>query len=118
MEQHYRRLEETLKFIEKSEIKLNLVKCELRKSTLRYFRHIISDKGIQPRKDKIEEILKLLPRSANPELKSFPGMTIFRQIYAESNRSTTVNVKEKAFQRVKEFLTQTPILTMIQVSRS
>ena len=67
MEEHNKRPEETLKLIE-SGIKLNPGKCEVRKSTIRYFRHIISDKEIQPSKDKIEEILKLPPPSAIPEL--------------------------------------------------
>ena len=48
MEEHDKRLEETLKMIEESGIKLNQGKCEFRKSSIRYFWGIISDKGIQP----------------------------------------------------------------------
>ena len=46
MEEHNKRLEETLKLIEESGIKSNPGKCELRKSTIRYLGQIISDKGI------------------------------------------------------------------------
>ena len=75
MEEHDKRLEETLKLIEESGIKLNPGKCQFRKSTIQYFGHIISDKGIQPSKDKIEVMLELPPPSAIPELKRSLGMT-------------------------------------------
>ena len=64
MEEYDKRLEETLELIEESGIKLNPGKCEFRKSTIRYLGHIISDKEIQPRKDKIEAILKFPPPSS------------------------------------------------------
>ena len=94
MEEHDKGLEHTSKLIEESKIKLNPGKCEFRKSTIRYFGHIISDKGTQLSKNKIKAILKLPPPTAIPELKRFLGMThIFRQTCAEFSRSTTANVR-------------------------
>ena len=126
MKEHDKRREETLWWIEESGIKLNPGKCEFRKRAIRYLGHIISDKGIQPSKDKIEVILKLPPPSTIPELKRCPGMTRYLGTYVpnlaevlqlnlELLKRDTVWVwnkpQENAFQRVKELLTQTPILT-------
>ena len=88
---------------------------------------------IQPSKDKIEVILKLLQPSAIPELKRFLGMTQYLGKYvpnfAEVLQSMLELLKndivwvwneprEKAFQRVEELLTQTPILTYYDPSKS
>ena len=112
MEKHDKRLEETLKSV----IKLNTGKWEFRKSIIRYFGHIIPDKGIQPSKDKIEATLKVPPPSAITELKRFLGTTQYLGKYVpnlaeilqpmlELLKKDTVWVwnepQEKAFQRVK-----------------
>ena len=83
MEEHDKRLEETWKLIEESGIKLNPGKCELRKSTIQYFGHIISDKEIQPSKNKSYPCLKKISQND----------TIFRYICAEFSRSTIANVR-------------------------
>ena len=100
MEKHNKRQEETLELIEESGIKLNPGKYEFRKSTIRYFGHVISDKGIQPSKDKIKVILKLPPSSAILELKIFLGMTQYLGKYMPKFSSTTANVRtfEKGIQ--------------------
>ena len=85
MEEHHKRLEETLKLIEESGIKLNSGKCEFRNSNIRYFGHIIPDKGIQSSKDKIEAILKLPPPSAISELIRFLGMTQYLGKYVPNS---------------------------------
>ena len=83
MEEHDERLEETLE--------LNPGKREYGKSTIRYFGHIISNKGIQPCKEKNRGDTKVTPAFCNPETERFLGITIFRQICAEFSRSTTAN---------------------------
>ena len=84
MDEHDRRLKETLKLIEKPVIKLETVKYEFRKIIIRYFGHIIPDKGIQPSKEKIEAISKLPSSSVAKFLRN---NTIFSQICAEFSKT-------------------------------
>ena len=81
MEEHDRRLEEVLKLIEKSGIKLNAEKCEFRKKIIKYFGHIISQEGIQPSKEIIEAILKLSAPSSVPDLRRLLGMIQYLRKY-------------------------------------
>ncbi|XP_048756258.2 uncharacterized protein LOC125667020 [Ostrea edulis] len=131
-EEHDARLDSVLQTIYHSGLKLNRDKCEFCKPEIEYFGHIISAKGIQPSADRIKAI-KYMPSPNNvAELRRVVGMINYLGRFL-LNLATVISpmtdlfkthiawtwdyAQEEAFNRVKELLTNTPVLTFYDQSK-
>ncbi|KAK3753951.1 hypothetical protein RRG08_006331 [Elysia crispata] len=74
IEDHDKKLAAVLDKIEKSGLKLNKVKCCFRQKEVKYFGHLIGEKGIKPNPEKVEAIIKLEAPTSMTELRSVCGM--------------------------------------------
>ncbi len=75
LEEHEHRLKQVLSRLNEFELKLSPEKCKFFKTSVRYFGHIVSEKGVETNPSKIEAI-KTWPRPQNlRQLKSFLGFS-------------------------------------------
>lgn len=77
MQSHDRALQTALQRIRESGLKLNKDKCIFRQSSVVYFGHSVSEKGIQPDPHRIKAIRELKPPTNVTELRRFLGMVNF-----------------------------------------
>jgi hypothetical protein len=73
-EEHDARLNQALKRIENSGLKLNRAKCQFKQSQLKYFGHVISHDGIKPHEAKVKAINELPTPTNVSELRRAVGM--------------------------------------------
>lgn len=73
-EEHDRRLEEVLRTIKASGLKLNKAKCHFRQSELNFFGHIIRADGVKPDSSKVDAITKLPAPTNVAELRQMLGL--------------------------------------------
>ncbi len=125
MDEHDRRLEEVLKKIEESGLKLNMKKCHLRKSRILYFGHIVSKDGIQANPGKVEAIREMEPPKDVGGLRTLLGMINYLGRFLPRLSSTLQPLnallrentawvwglaQQQAFEQVKTQLTSLPAL--------
>ncbi|GBM49787.1 Retrovirus-related Pol polyprotein from transposon 17.6 [Araneus ventricosus] len=106
---------------------LNAEKCQFRKKSIKFLGHILSADGICPDPTKREAIKKMSQPTNITELKRFLGMVNFfrkfvpnladmaEPLHAMLKADTTCTWgpnQEKAFERIKESLCNTPELTL------
>ena len=73
-EEHLQHLEEIFERLRKAGLKLKLQKCSFFKKHIQYLGHLISDEGIQPLPEKLENIAKMpVPQNAK-QVKQFLGL--------------------------------------------
>ena len=125
-EEHLAALEEVLKRLSKAGLRANLKKCEFMKSSVTYLGHVIDEQGLHPMPDKIRAIHQApTPRSLT-ELKSYLGLLTYyskflphlasslRPLYNLLRKGTPWqwgSEQEVAFQKSKEMLTSSKLLT-------
>ncbi len=131
-EEHDARLKRVLERIMVSGLKLNREKCEIRKPSLTYFGHLISERGIEPDPEKTAAVRDLQPPTNVTELRRAMGMinylgrylpelsTIMRPM-SDLLKSDAVwswgPDQTQAFQKVKEMLTHAPVLQFYDMSK-
>lgn len=131
MVQHDQRLNKVLERIETAGLKLNREKCLLRQQQLHFLGHLIDRSGVRPDPEKVRAIRELSPPHNVQELKRVLGMfnylgkyipnlsTEGRPLY-ELLRSTAIWTwaypQEAAFQRIKDILSTSPVLSFYSVS--
>lgn len=70
---HNENLRQVLKRFDEKGIRLNVEKCELRKTALKFLGHDLSTEGIAPEQGKIESLMKCRAPNCKEELQSFLG---------------------------------------------
>ncbi|XP_033728239.1 uncharacterized protein K02A2.6-like [Pecten maximus] len=133
LEEHDQRLRKVMDRIQESGLKLNKEKCEFSKSRIEYFGHVISDKGISPNPKRIEAICDLEPPKDITELRRIIGMinylgrflpdlsTIMKPMTDLLKSDQVWNwtaMQQKAFDDLKEKLTDTPVLAFYDATKS
>ena len=133
VEEHDKRLEETLRRIHYAGLRLNREKCEFRKSKIEYFGHIISEEGISPSTERIKAIVDLPAPTDVTELRRvlrminylgrfIPDLSSVLHPMTDLLKSEVAWVwdqrQEEAFCKVKDLLTHTPVLTYYNPSKS
>lgn len=132
VEEHDARLNSVLEYIKCSGLKLNKEKCEIGKSSLNYFGHRISDKGVEPDPEKTQAIRDLQSPTNVTELRRAMGMINYLGRYVP-DLSTIIHpmsdllkddsiwlwgdTQEQAFKNVKEMLTSAPVLQFYDIDK-
>ncbi len=131
MEQHDQRLTKVLERIESAGLKLNREKCLLRQQQLHFLGHLIDKSGVRLDPEKVRAVRELSPPLNVQELKRVLGMFNYLGKYIpnlstegkplyDHLRSTAVWTwpypQEAAFQRIKDILSTSPVLTFYNVS--
>ena len=75
------RLEQTFQLLEGCGIKLNLDKCELVKTKVKFLGHIVSESGSQPDPKNVQAIDEMEPPKKVKEVRRFVGMASFYRKY-------------------------------------
>ena len=73
-EEHLERLMSVFERFRAAGLKLKLKKCQFAQSAVTYLGHIISDKGIEPDKTKLEAVTNYPTPSSSKEVKQFIGL--------------------------------------------
>lgn len=132
MEEHDLRLQKVLERVESAGLKLNKEKCVLRQKQLHFLGHVIDASGVRPDPAKVEAIRGLATPGNVQDLKRLLGMvnylgkyipnlsTVGQPLY-ELLRSKTAwtwgPAQQTAFERLKELLMTSPVLTFYDVNR-
>lgn len=74
---HEERVEEVIKRLDEFNLANTLTKCEFAAEQIEFLGHHISHKGIQPRREKVDEILNFPRPTSKMELKRFIGTVNF-----------------------------------------
>ena len=72
-EEHDENLQNTFQVIKESGLKLNKDKCEIKKTKLTYFGHVLSAEGVSPDPEKVKAITDLEAPTNVPELRRLIG---------------------------------------------
>ena len=77
LQEHDKRLEEVLKQVRRSNLKLNKDKCKFRQSEVTYLGHLLTSKGMKPDPSKVNAVTEMpIPTNAK-ELQRFLGMVTY-----------------------------------------
>ena len=124
-EEHLEHLEEIFRRLRRAGLKLKLQKCSFFKKHIQYLGHLISDEGIQPLPEKLENIRNMPTPQNAKEVKQFLGLAgYYRKFVARfvdiSHPLTKLTKKnepynwtpecDKCFHMLKNCLQESPIL--------
>ena len=123
---HDKRLNDLLQRCREMQIKLNMDKSEFRCSEVQFIGHLLTNQGLKPDPAKIEAVRKM-PKPEDPEAvrringfvnylaKFLPGlsdvMEPLRQLTHNDVEWQWTETHNKAFDKIKQLVTQAPILT-------
>jgi len=71
--EHDERLIRVLERVRNCNMKLSADKCEFKKDSVTYVGHVLSDKGVQPDKEKVRAVQEMCPPTNTKELMTFMG---------------------------------------------
>lgn len=132
LEIHDCHLKRVLKTLSDARLKLNDDKCLLRQKQIQFLGHIIDAHGVRPDEKKVVAILNIQPPQNVTEVKRILGMVHYLGRYlpglAEIThplndllKADTVwtwsNAQEQALSRVKELMTEGPVLSFYDVTK-
>jgi hypothetical protein len=131
-EEHDKRLSAVMNAIKESGLKLNKEKCHIRKKSVKFFGHVITEDGIQPDPEKVEAVKKMIAPKNVSELRRILGMVNYLSRFTQS-LSTTLKpltdllqknahwqwgtAQKAAFDAVKEKITSLPTLAFYRADR-
>ncbi|XP_022014334.1 uncharacterized mitochondrial protein AtMg00860-like [Helianthus annuus] len=125
--EHAHHLQEVLETLRRERLYAKFSKCAFWLRELQFLGHIISADGILVDPSKIEAVSKWNPSKNPSEIRSFLGLTgYYRRFIQDFSKITSPLTKltrkeekfiwgveqERAFQALKEKLTQAPVLTL------
>lgn len=126
-QQHDSRLHTVLRKLQDAGVTLNMEKCELRKTEVKFLGHILSAHGIKPDPDKVKAVKGMKEPSNTGEVRSFLGMVNqlgkfipelaekdkpLRDLLSKKNQWTWGFAQQKAFDQLKNDLTSPLVLTI------
>uniref|UniRef100_A0A914YY30 RNA-directed DNA polymerase n=1 Tax=Panagrolaimus superbus TaxID=310955 RepID=A0A914YY30_9BILA len=124
-EEHLLLLEEIFKRLIHYKLMLKPKKCEIARTQLCYLGHVVSDRGVELGKDKVEKVQNFPPPRTVSQVRQFIGLaschrkfiegfsTITSPLLALTKKDTKFEwseKEEKAFEKLKEKLVTAPIL--------
>ena len=125
-EEHDKNLEDVLRRISESGLKLNYEKCKLRKTKIEYFGHAVTPEGILSSQQRIEAIKSMKSPTNVKVLRRIVGMINYlgrfipnlasiiqpmTDLLKSSNAWYWDSKQEKSFTKLKDLLTKAPVLT-------
>lgn len=132
MKTHDARLKKVLDAVQEAGIKLNASKCHYRKTSVKFFGHVINSQGVQPDPEKIKAITELPAPTNITELRSLMGMLNYFSKFVDKLamtmkpisdllKSDTVfqwdSPQQEALEAVKAKLSEAPVLAFYRSDR-
>src|ERR1700729_538455 len=132
IEDHLNKVRIVFDRLRQYDIKLKLTKCAFLKTELKYLGFVINKQGVKPEVDKVKAIRELEPPKTVREVRSFIGMCgyyrrfvpkfshIAEPIVALTRKRAKYSWSadcQKAFERLKDNLTRTPLLVHPDINR-
>jgi hypothetical protein len=130
MEEHDEHLHLVLQCLRENKLYEKLSKCSFYQSNIPYLGHVIFGEGIVVDPTKVEDIMEWTAPTNVPKVRSFMGLSRYYRRFVEgfskiANPITELQKKNKkfvwmekcteAFHRLKELLTTTPILKVLDM---
>ena len=127
LETHEQRLKAVLHRLDNSGLKLNMSKCQFRKTELPFLGHVISASGLQPDQGHVTAVADAPSPQDAPTLRSFLGFTSFyskfvpryavvveplRALLRKDSTFKWTDETEKAFCQLKELTITSPALAL------
>lgn len=125
LEEHLEVLKQVLRKLREANLRINQSKCQFLQKKITYLGHVIDEDGIRADPDKIKSITELeIPRNTK-EIKRFIGMIGWYRRFIPNCSSLTKPLTkllqkgiiwnwdegaDQAFNKLKEIITQTPVL--------
>ena len=131
-EEHDERLDQVLKKIEESGLKLNRMKCQFSTSAIIFLGHKITDEGISPDPRKTDAITNMPEPTDRKGLQRFLGMINYigkfipnlaeltaplRKLLQKDIEFRFTDEHKKSYNRLKEIATSEPILKSYDIDR-
>ena len=132
IEKHDSHLDGVLDTVQRSGLKLNKAKCELRKEELGFFGHRVGKDGIKPDPEKVRAIIELSPPSNVSELRRLLGMVNYlgkflpdlssilqplNDLLKISSAWVWGSPQAEAFEQVKQLISTAPVLAFYDPNR-
>ena len=129
--EHAKQLDMLLQTIEDSGLTLKFPKCSFAVPEINVFGHIVSSKGIQPDKKKVEAVANAPAPKTSAEVRSFLGLVNYCSRYVKDYSTTTYPLRQllkektkfhwgeeqqKSFLKLKQAITSAPILAHFSIS--
>ena len=129
--EHAKQLDMLLQTIEDSGLTLKLPKCSFAVPEINVFGHIVSSRGIQPDKKKVEAVANAPAPKTSAEVHSFLGLVNYCSRYVADYSTTTYPLRQllkektkfhwgeeqqKRFLKLKQAITSAPILAHFSIS--
>ena len=130
--EHHARLQQVFETIEKSGLKVNEKKCEIRKPTICYFGNVVCEEGMSQDLDKVKAIQELSAPHNVPELRQVLGMINYLGRFLSNLPRVISPMSEllkcdsawnwshqhqEAFDKVKAMVTTAPVLAFYDVDK-
>ena len=132
IEEHDSHLDGVLDTVQRSGLKLNKAKCELRKEELGFFGHRVGKDGIKPDPEKVRAIIELSPPSNVSKLRRLLGMVNYlgkflpdlssilqplNDLLKISSAWVWCSPQAEAFEQVKQLISTAPVLAFYDPNR-
>ena len=126
LKEHDQRLQKVLNRTREYNLKLSSEKCEFRKQEITYVGHVLSSDGLKADPEKIRAVTQMKPPNNRKELRKFMGFIQYlakflpnlsqesaplRQLLSNEVSWHWNGDKQQSFQKLKEMVTNTPVLT-------
>ena len=126
-EEHDTHLRDVLNRLQDAGMTLNKEKCQFAQTSLKFLGHIIDSEGIRPDPNKVQAILDIQTPANVGDVRRYLGMVNhlskfapnlaevtqpMRELLVKANTWTWGDAQQKAFDKTKELLTKSPVLTL------
>lgn len=126
LKEHDERLKKVLERAKDYNLKLSSEKCEFRRKEVTYVGHVLSSEGLKADPEKIRAVTEMTPPTNKKDLRKFMGFIQYlakflpnlsqesaplRQLLSKDVAWHWDGNKQKSFQKLKEMVTNTPVLT-------
>ena len=102
--EHARQLDMLLQTIEDSGLTLKFPKCPFAVPEINVFGHIVSSRGIQPDKKKVEAVANAPAPKTSAEVRSFLGLVNYCSCYVEDYSTTTYPIRQLLKEKTSNFI--------------
>ncbi|PIK41777.1 hypothetical protein BSL78_21363 [Apostichopus japonicus] len=130
--EHDQRLRNVLERSRLRKVKLNKSKCQIRKSEITYLGHVLSESGLKVDPEKVRAVTEMKSPEDKEGLQRFMGVITYLAKFIPNLSTESAplrallekgvhwewgDAQQKSFQRLKEKITQAPVLKLFDVTK-